>query len=353
MRELAEGEVLSKMVLLKRIGVGGMGELWHALTPDAEGVAVKVLYAELAGDQTYRKMFLDEARIALSLSHPSIVRALGSGEDRGWCFQVYELLDGADLAKLLGPLRRARTELPMASILWIGSQVAAALAYAHVARDGAGRPLGLVHRDITPANIFVCRDGRVVVIDFGIARTKERLTRTQTGIIKGKLGYMAPEQLRGQPAAPPIDIFALGIVLWEMLALRRLFVGTSDMDVVNAIYAADVPPIEDLRDDVPPPLADLVHAMLSSEVAERPRSMAEVSDQLETLLPLGGPPLRDQLATFLATALPEPNRTAQLAPVELDAPTDVDKTLADPPCQDDEAQTIPVPLPVNQAKPAR
>lgn len=350
MRELAEGDVLSKMVLVNRIGVGGMGELWRALTPDAESVAVKVLYAELARDQTYREMFLDEAKIARALNHPSIVRALGSGEDRGWCFQVYELLQGADLAKLLGPLRRARTELPMPVILWVGSQVAAALAYAHDARDGAGRPLGLVHRDITPANIFVCRDGRVVVIDFGIARTKERLTRTQTGIIKGKLGYMAPEQLRGQPAAPAIDIFALGIVLWEMLALRRLFVGTSDMDIVNAIYAADVPPIEDLRDDVPTPLADLVHAMLSPEVVERPGSMAEVLNQLEALLPAGGPLLQDQLATFLAAALPEPNRTAQLAPVELDAPTDVDATLADPPREADEALTVPVSLPL---KPGR
>lgn len=345
MQELSGGDGLGSLVLVERIGVGGMGELWLGRTREDEPVAVKVLYAELARDRTYREMFLDEAKIALSLAHPNIVRALGSGEDRGWCFQVYELLDGVDLAKLLGPLRRARVEVPIPVALWIGCQVAKALAYAHGARDAEGSPLGLVHRDVTPANIFVCHDGRVVVIDFGIARTKERLTRTQTGIIKGKLGYMAPEQLRGEPAAPSVDIFALGVVLWEMLALQRLFVGTSDLEVVNAIYAANVPPIEDLRDDVSLVLAKLVHSMLSPDVLERPCSMEEVWTQLEALLPNEGRRLQDQLAGFLAGVLPGPTRTAQLAPVEVDAPTDADATLADPPRGDDEALTIPLRLP--------
>jgi len=326
---LGAGLAIGEYVLGRRLGVGGMGELWVATDSRGHDVAVKVMYEGMAKEPVYRDMFRDEAQIASKLDHPSIVRLLGSGDAAGVLYQVYEFLEGSDLGKLLGPLRRTDGQLPIPVVASIGAEVAGALAYAHGVEGLDGGGLDLVHRDISPTNIFVTIEGRVVVIDFGIARARERLTRTQTGVIKGKIGYMAPEQLRGEPATPAIDIFALGVVLWEMLALRRLFVGTSDLDVLNSVFAGDVPPIEDLREDVPTPLADLVHAMLSTEPGERPATMAEVERGLRRFVASDG---RDQLAALISTTMPGPTRTAQMEPVDLKAAmVEVgDATLADP-----------------------
>lgn len=333
MVDLRPGLAFGEYTLAGRLGVGGMGELWLATDRVGQHVAVKVLYEAMAKDSIYRDMFHDEAQIASQLDHPNIVRLLASGDSGDEAeipYQVYEFLEGCDLGKLLGPLRRSRGQLPIALIAWIGAEVAGALAYAHEALDAGGKSLDLVHRDISPANIFLTVDGRVVVIDFGIARARERLTRTQTGIIKGKIGYMAPEQLRGEPAKPPVDIFSLGVVLWEMLALRRLFVGTSDLDVLNSVFAGDVPPIEDLREDVPMPLADLVHAMLGTEATDRPRTMREVEAGLRAFTNADA---REILAGFISTTMPGPTKTAQLEPVDVRAATapdpGADDTIAD------------------------
>lgn len=335
--QLQASDRLGEVSLLRRLGIGGMGELWLGRTSKGEDVAVKVLFEQFASDQTYLNMFIDEARIAAQLDHPGIVRLLSVGSEDGWHYHVYEYLDGVDLSKLLGPLRRAKTAVPLRTALWIASEAAAAIAYAHAAKSSTGQSLDLVHRDITPANIFLTREGRVVIIDFGIARVKERITRTQAGVVKGKLGYMAPEHLKGAPTAPSFDIFSLGVVLWEVLALRRLFAGSSDVEVLNAICAGEVPPIDDLRDDVPPALADLVSSMLCAEASERPASMREVADRLTRMLPprVRRSELKSGLSALLTASLPTATQTAQLLPMTIRPDsypaTDPDATLADPP----------------------
>src|SRR5262245_27178012 len=195
--ELASGKQLGPFTLDRRLALGGMAEIWLAVQNTERGArptALKILLTPYARDPTFRGMFADEVRIASRLTHENIVEVYGSFEVEGHLFQAMEIVDGKDLRRVLSTLARAGESFPVALALLVGREVARALAYAHSKRGEDGKPLEIVHRDVSPHNVMLTRNGMVKVLDFGIASAAERLTRTRTGVIKGKISYMAPEQ---------------------------------------------------------------------------------------------------------------------------------------------------------------
>lgn len=328
---LSPGDRLGGFLLRRRLSVGGMGELWVAASPDSSDVVVKVQLPELSDSHEHRAMFLDECDIAARLEHPNIVKSYGGYHGGNQLFQVIEFIDGIDLQRLLSETKHAHQTLAIPLILRVGHEVAMGLSYAHELRDTQDRPLGLVHRDISPANILLSGDGRVLVIDFGIAKARQRLSRTATGVIKGKLGYLAPELLAGRDVTPSVDIFGLGIVLWEMAALRRLFSGSSDLEIATAVQAGGIPDLESMREDAPDELCDLVRWMLEADPVARPESMGRVRDALAGMLKSWPEHATDARAIAAAVTAfsAKPSMTAQLPVPDLGA-IDLADTLVDP-----------------------
>lgn len=256
--------------LVGELGEGGMAKLYLArLAGSARQVAIKVIHPQIASDPETVKMLRDEARLGLAIRHPNVVHVEAVEEHEGSPYLVMEYVEGVTLATILRARTQRRAPLPAELAVAIVARVADGLHAAHEATDGLGRPLGIVHRDVSPSNVLIDTAGRVKLIDFGVAKARQRLARTLPGSVKGKLAYMAPEQLAGS-ADRRVDVFALGVVLWEMLALRRLFAAASDVETVLAIREG--PPIlppSCFRDDVPHRLDDVVLTMLARDVEER------------------------------------------------------------------------------------
>jgi serine/threonine protein kinase len=230
--------------LLSRLAVGGMAEVYLALAVAPGGletlVALKRVRPDLDGED-YALMFDDEIRIVEGLRHPNLVYTLDVAGAPGQRFYVMEYLHGCDVRELCKRAERAgeRLELDLALAIVMGA--AAGLHHAHERRDDEGEPLGIVHRDVSPANLFVTCDGRVKVLDFGIASYAQRSAETRVGIVKGKVRYLAPEQLQARPADRRSDLFALAIVLWELTVGERPFDSDNDWAVLRAICDADAP----------------------------------------------------------------------------------------------------------------
>lgn len=300
-RVLSEGDLLGGVRLERRVALGGMAEIW-AGREGANLVAVKVMLEAYSGDATLRGMFHDEANIAERLLHENVVRVYRHFEEDGLLGQVMELVDGRDLRRLLQAALKARHPMPASLAMFIGRAVAAGLHHAHTLLGADGRPLEVVHRDVTPHNVLIDRRGGVRVLDFGVARARERITKTQAGVIKGKIAYMAPEQILGRKVGPQSDIFSLGVVLWESVALRRLFTG-SDVDIVNQICGEDVAPLSDVM-DVEEPVSALIEHMLAPNPAERPASMQAVVDEIDRLSALLWPRGESSAASLASWASP-------------------------------------------------
>lgn len=222
------GRLLGRFLLGERIAAGGMATVYRATTVAADDpladhdLAIKVLHEHLADDDEFVRMFRDEGRIATRLIHPNIVRVFEIGDVDGRHFLVMERIDGRSLAKVLDALSGGRKQMPRAAAVAIVRETLNALDHVHALCGRGGRPLGLVHRDISPHNILVASDERVLLTDFGIARGEHRSDRTRTGTIKGKLHYMSPEQARGSRVDARSDLYALGVVAYEMLTNRIL-----------------------------------------------------------------------------------------------------------------------------------
>ncbi len=230
--------------VVTRIGSGGMASVDLAAVGDTSGrqrlVAVKRLFDHLAADPNLRTMFRDEARLAARMRHPNIVETYEIGSDGESEFIVMEYLEGQTLARIL---RRSMPHgLPVAIVLRVASDVCAGLQYAHGLSDDQGAPLGIVHRDISPQNIFITYSGEVKLVDFGIAKASSHTTRTQMGVLKGKVSYMAPEHAQGDEVDGRADVFSLGVVLYEALTRRRMWgKTTSDLDVLRKLLTGNVP----------------------------------------------------------------------------------------------------------------
>ena len=242
-RPSSKPQIIGRYVIDEKIADGGMASVYFARSTSggAGFVALKVLKDSLAQDPEYVKMFLDEAQLLAKLAHPSTVQLYETGEDRGRHYIAMELLIGESLLTVWTTFRDHEARVPFAITAYIGARVAEALHHAHELREPDGSLANVVHRDVNPSNIFLTFDGRIKIIDFGLARSEKRLTRTDTGIVKGKVAYLSPEQVDGHPPDRRADVFALGTTLWELAMLRRLFRQENDLETVRAIQLCDVP----------------------------------------------------------------------------------------------------------------
>ncbi len=294
--------VLDKYRVIAQLGRGGMADVFlaasHGLGGFSKLLVVKVLQPALARDHQFLRMFLDEARLAARLNHPNVVQTYEVGHFEGRHYIAMEYLEGQALNRVVERFTSSGGLTP-ALALRIAIDALAGLHYAHELCDFDGRPLGVVHRDITPQNVFVTYEGQVKLVDFGIAKAFDSTTETTVGTVKGKVAYMAPEQARGEVVDRRADIFSMGVVLWELLSGRRLWEGLTDIAVIGRLVQGDIPDIGKLRPDVPPGLARACMKALHADPKLRPQTALELSRELELQL--------DELSSRLA-----PRRVGEL-----------------------------------------
>jgi serine/threonine-protein kinase len=264
---------------------GGMGTVELGLRREGEFrrlYAVKRLHPHLLDDEDLRAMFVDEARIAGLLRHANVVSVLDVGEDEQGPFLVMDYVDGVTLSAILQRHATHDQLLPVQLCARIGGEIARGLAVAHELVGHDGQALCIVHRDVSPQNVLVGFDGQVRLADFGIARALGRSSKlTESGVIKGKLGYQAPEQLRFEEATAASDLFALGVVLYELLSGKRLYKSTPEMAAPIRILKEPPPDIADERSDVPPALTELLFELLAKRREDRPGSARAVAARLD------------------------------------------------------------------------
>ncbi|HEY8427459.1 MAG TPA: protein kinase, partial [Sandaracinaceae bacterium] len=284
----------STYLLLDRIAVGGMAEVYRAKSLGIEGfekiVAMKRILPALAEDPEFVAMFVQEAKIAVQLSHANIVPIYELGKIGGAHFIAMEYVWGKDLRQILRRFARIGQPMPPPMAAWIVSKVLEGLDYAHRKRGPDGRPLAIIHRDVSPRNVLVSYDGLVKLIDFGIAKAAGRATQTQAGVIKGKLAYMSPEQVTGQPLDHRSDVFAASALFWELLTGRQLFGGGSDIEVLDRVREARAVPPSTVAPHVPPPLDAVIMKGLARDVNDRWQTAGEMQEAIMRFLVLSRPP---------------------------------------------------------------
>ena len=304
--ELQPGQRLGGFEIVQHVKSGGMASLYLARRQGAAGfsrpVAIKIVHQELAKDPKFIRMFLDEARLAVLIQHPNVVQVEELLEVGGTYMMVMEYVHGTSLFDVLRRLARQGRRLSPEIAVWIASRVADGLHAAHELRAPDGRLLEVVHRDISPQNILLSYSGHVKVIDFGIAKSQQRTDLTRTGVIRGKLGYMSPEQANAQPVDRRTDVYALGIVLWEMLTSRRLFKGQSEVELLDKVRNPRVAR-PSLYGHVPPALENVVMDALTPPVDMRTTSAMEMRDKLLRSLPEAGAMHSSTLAGLLSTVM--------------------------------------------------
>ncbi len=254
---------LGRHDVLGKIAGGGLSTIYLGRRIDDGGlVALKVVRDDLRGDDDVLAMFFDEARLLERLVHPNIVRTFEHGADGDHAFIAMELLLGTTVAEVQKACVARGMGLHPEAAAWIAARVGDALEHAHRLEDDRGLPLGIIHRDVNPTNIFLTFTGEVKLIDFGLAKCRDRATTTLRGVIKGKLPYLSPEQIMQLPLDRRSDVFGLGTTLWELLTTRRLFGRATDIATVRAVHCGPIPDPRVLAPDVPKELAAIVlHAL--------------------------------------------------------------------------------------------
>jgi serine/threonine protein kinase len=276
--------------LLERLAVGGMAEIFRARQSGAHGfekiLVIKRILPHLAADPEFLAMFIDEAKLQCALQHPKIVQVFEFGEVDGQYYIALEYVDGMDALGLLRACAHRRQRLPVRLAVHIACEVLDALDYSHSQRGPDGQPLGIVHRDVSPSNVFISRRGDVKLGDFGIARAteKQRQSKTQAGTLKGKYGYMAPEQVIGGEIDGRADLFAVGIVLSEMLMGRRLFTAPNDLDVLLMVRDARLDRLNRYGGDIPPALRKILDRILARDPEVRHATAGALRDTLHEFL---------------------------------------------------------------------
>ncbi|MCC6559392.1 MAG: serine/threonine protein kinase [Polyangiaceae bacterium] len=274
--------------VLKRLASGGMAEVFVAESAGIEGfkkrVAIKRVLPHLGKKDQFIDMFLDEARLSAQLSHSNVVSVFDIGVGDGAYFIVMEHVDGADLRAVVEHCKKTGRPVPVEVGVFIATKICQGLAYAHELVSVDGTPLEIVHRDITPANILITKYGEVKIVDFGLAKATSQLAKSDPGIIKGKFGYLAPETVLEQGVDHRVDIFAVGILLWELLAGRRLFHGDSDYATVKMVRDAVIPPLSGLNESVPKYLEPIIGRALAKDPSVRYGSARELGRDLTRFL---------------------------------------------------------------------
>ena len=349
------GRPFGRYELKAKIAQGGMAEVFLALQRGPGGfekmVAIKQLLPELVEEPGFVEMFLDEARIVASLSHPNICQIYELGEEGGRHYIAMEYLSGPTLSRLWKKSLREGLPLAPPLVAYVVARAAEGLAHAHERAAPDGRSLEIVHRDVSPQNILVTYDGQVKLVDFGIARAATRQSRTGTGVIKGKLSYMSPEQLQGQPLDGKSDVFALGVVLHEMLTGRPLFRGETDLETMQQIIHREVPSVRGAP-GVSTALARLVDRATSRAVASRP-SARELALGLEEAVSHARPLVNSEVLANHVRRVFVKEQAEERARLSTAVLPNIDDYLFNAPAVPAEASTAEVRPPTRRFAPAR
>ncbi|MCA9670504.1 MAG: serine/threonine protein kinase, partial [Myxococcales bacterium] len=277
-----------RYLLVERLAVGGMAEIFKAKTKGAHGfektLVIKRILPHLAVDREFTDMFIDEAKLMVRLNHPKIVQVLDFGEIDRQYYMALEYIDGIDGLALLRRCASRRARPTTGIALHVAADVLDALAYAHELRDERGEKLGVIHRDISPSNIFISWLGEVKLGDFGIARAAVRRGHTEGGALKGKYGYMAPEQVSDRPVDCRADIFAVGVVLTELLMIRRLFYAKNDLEVLLQVRDARLDRLDRYGARIPADLRAILDSALARDPNMRYQTAAAFRDALHRYL---------------------------------------------------------------------
>jgi len=280
-----------KYYLLDRINAGGMAEVFRAKAFGVEGfervVAVKRILPNIAADTDFISMFVDEAKLAVQLNHANIAQIFDLGKVNDSYFIALEYVHGKDLRALFDDARRRRLRLPFALAAYVVMKTCEGLDYAHNRRDTSGRPLQLVHRDVSPQNVLVSFEGDVKLIDFGIAKAVGTASRTRAGVLKGKFGYLSPEQVCGEPVDRRSDIFTVGIVLHELLTGNRLFASDGEFSAIEKVRSIAIPEPAQVLPDIPPLLSAIAMRALARDKDHRFQTAMEMHDALQRFLHIG------------------------------------------------------------------
>ncbi len=282
------GRALGKYRLIAEIARGGMGIVYLAMVQGPGGfnklVVVKELKPELVEEPVFLQMFLDEAKLAARLNHPNIVQTNEVGNDGDRYFMAMDYLDGRGLDRVRRRAHTAKWGPSMPMLLRIAADMLAGLDYAHKLNDFDGSPLAIVHRDISPSNVFITFDGQVKLLDFGIAKTVESMHETRAGVLKGKLSYMAPEQARGQKVDARSDVFSAGVLLWESLAGKKMRKAGNEADLLSSLDAGDLPRVSSVKPWIPTELDEICARATAMNPAERYQSAKDFGDAIEHYL---------------------------------------------------------------------
>jgi serine/threonine protein kinase len=313
---LAAGSRVGRYEIVRRLAIGGMAEIYLArmtgLAGFAKHVVVKRILPSFAKDAEFVRMFLNEARYAATLDHPNISHVYDFGQEGGLYYYAMEYLHGDDCRALLRELAQQRRKLPLAHALTIVVGAATGCHFAHELVGDDGKPLGLVHRDVSPSNVVVTYAGAIKLVDFGIAKATQREDATAAGVTKGKLAYMAPEQCRAEPLDRRVDVYALGVLLYELTTQRRAFVGENDAAIIWAVMSGNVTWPTQLDPDYPPALEAIIKKAMNFDRGARYLTARELSEAVEGFARDAGHTLAPtRLAEFFTEimgARPEPWR---------------------------------------------
>lgn len=316
---------------LERVAAGGMAEVFKAKMKGAAGVertiAIKRILPGYSQDRDFVAMFIDEAKIACDLAHGNIVQVYDLGEFDGRYFIAMEFIDGRDVRHLMEAVgdETKPGKLPTELAAFIAAEACRGLDYAHRKSDANGRPMGIVHRDISPSNILLSFEGEVKIGDFGIAKAFEKLNKTRTGTIKGKYNYLAPEAVRGLGVDHRSDVFGMGTVLYEMLTAKKVFDAKSELRILEMVRAGEYVPARQLEPSIPTALERIINKALMRDREKRYQSAAEMEYDLHGFLySLGRRTSGAELAAFMRSAFgrSQPNQQgiAYIPPVPVAAP---------------------------------
>jgi serine/threonine-protein kinase len=305
---LAPPKQLGKYEVGAKIGGGGMATVYIGRAEREDGteerVALKVIRDELANDERFKSMFIDEAKILAQLSHPNVIQTLEYGVTGHHRFIAMELLSGRTYFDIWEVLSSAGDRMPVWLAAWVCARIAEGLHSAHELADDTGQSLHVIHRDVNPGNIFLTHSGEVKLIDFGLAKARVRLSKSEDGIVKGKIPYLAPEQAHGRPIDRRIDVYALGATLWESVTMKRLFKRDTDVDTLRAIRDAKIPDVRTLVPDFPPDLWYIIEKALRVDRDARYETADELRKELDEFIGARAPQMKDELAALLTRLFP-------------------------------------------------
>jgi serine/threonine protein kinase len=279
-----------RYTITERLDHGGMAEVFRGVAESMQGfkksVAIKRILPNLTKNKKFVAMFLDEARLSLFLQHANIVQVfdISKTPDEAY-FLVMEYIDGCNLKALIERQKQKNKRIEIAHTIYIMIECCKALQYAHsLEHPETGKPLGIVHRDISPPNILLSKNGEIKLVDFGLAKANSQIESTDQGVVKGKFSYLSPEAASGLEVDQRADVFAVGILMWELFTNRRLFYGDTDYQTVELVRQARVPSIAALNPEIEPELEQIVRKALAKDVADRYQEAGDLSDALAQYL---------------------------------------------------------------------